>query len=97
MRGLGSLYALSFGILGSLFYLKLASAGWRIPSEGSQVPVSGEPFVWAAALPILMLVVLLNVVWGVWILVKRPARGKAVFAASLLVMVGSVVLDFAHH
>lgn len=92
-----SSYALLLVICGSVIYLKLASTGWRSASEGGQVPVTGEPFVWAASLPFLFLVVLVNVAWGIWIILRRPANGKTAFAASLLVMVGSVALDFAHH
>jgi hypothetical protein len=97
MRGHASVYALSLGVFGSLLYLKSASAAWRSPAEGGEVPITGEPFVWAAALPILVLVILLNFAWGVWILLRRPAKGNTAFAASLLVMVGSVMVDFAHH
>ena len=88
---------LMLSIVGSALYLKLASAGWRDPAEHGDVPVTGEPFVWAACLPILLIVILLNVVWGVLLISRRPIRGGGAFAVSLLVLIGSVIVDCAHH
>jgi len=88
---------LTLSIGGSTLYLKLASAGWRDPAEHGEIPVTGEPFVWAASLPILLIVILLNVVWGVVLVSRRPIRSAATFSVSVLVLIGSVIVDFAHH
>ena len=45
-------------------YLRLASRGWRISQEHGMVPIAGEPFVWALALPVLGVFFLADVVWG---------------------------------
>jgi len=38
--------------VGIVLYLRLAFRGWRIPQEHGAIPVTGEPFVWALALPV---------------------------------------------
>jgi hypothetical protein len=51
-------------VAGILLYLRLAFRGWRIPQEHGAIPVTGEPFVWALALPILGAFLLADIVWG---------------------------------
>jgi hypothetical protein len=50
--------------VGIVLYLVLASRGWRIPQEHGMVPVTGEPFVWVLALPVLGVFFLADIVWG---------------------------------
>jgi hypothetical protein len=50
--------------VGIVLYLVLVSRSWRIPQEHGMVPVTGEPFVWALALPVLGVFFLADVVWG---------------------------------
>jgi hypothetical protein len=50
--------------VGIVLYLRLASRGWRIPQEHGMVPVTGEPFVWALALPVLGVFFLADIIYG---------------------------------
>jgi len=75
-----------------------ASAGWRIPSEHGIIPVTGEPFVWfAAILPILAVYPLLNLVWAVFILARRRWRSGRLWLVTAAVWLCAVAIDFAHH
>lgn len=82
---------------GCALYLKLASAGWSIPLEHGEVPVTGEPFVWAASLPILLLVGLVNIVWLGVLIFRRSVVGWLIFGLSMVIIVGVVLIDFSHH
>ena len=59
---------------GMTSYLMLASRGWRILEEHAAIPVTGEPFVWALALPVLGVSLVVDAVWGV--LLVRQRMGK---------------------
>ena len=83
--------------VGIAVYLVLASRGWRIPEEHGMVPITGEPFVWAAALPVLGVFFLADTVWGVMLLRHKEWRGGLwwlVTSGAWLVAVG---IDFSHH
>ncbi len=83
--------------VGVVLYLVLASHGWRIPQERGMIPVSGEPFVWALALPVLGAFLLADIVWGALLLRDREhKRGLWWFAtaAGWLLAIG---IDFSHH
>ncbi len=78
-------------------YLRLASRGWRIPQEHGAVPVSGEPFVWALALPVLGVFLLTDLIWGGLLLRRRERkRGLWWFIVGGLWLI-AIVVDFAHH
>ena len=62
--------------VGIVLYLVLASRGWRIPQEHGMVPVAGEPFVWALALPVLGAFLLANIVWGGLLLRDRETKRR---------------------
>jgi len=83
--------------IGIILYLVLASRGWRIPQEHGIIPVTGEPFVWAQALPVLGAFLLANIVWGSLLLrYRKPKRGLW----WLLTLGGwllTICVDFAHH
>jgi hypothetical protein len=84
-------------VAGIVFYLRLASRGWRIPQEHGAVPVSGEPFVWALALPVLGVFLLADLVWGGLLLRRREQkRGLWWFIVGGLWLI-AIVVDFAHH
>jgi hypothetical protein len=83
--------------VGIVLYLLLASRGWRIPQEHGMVPVAGEPFVWALALPVLGVFLLADAVWGVMLLGHKEWKGRRwwlVTAAAWLVAIG---IDFSRH
>ena|SRR5580692_7349030 len=82
---------------GILLYLRLASRSWRIPQEHGMIPVTGEPLVWALALPVLGAFLLADIVWGGLLLrYRQPKRGLWwLIAASLWII--ALWVDFAHH
>lgn len=52
-------------VAGATGYVFAASHGWRDP----KVPATGEPFIWALwVLPICGAFLLLNVIWGIFVL-----------------------------
>lgn len=70
-----NLVLLAFNAIGAVVYVVRASPSWAIPQEHGMVPITGEPFVWAAGiLPILTIFSLLNLTWGALILVYRQWR-----------------------
>jgi hypothetical protein len=88
---------LAANAVGIGLYLRLASRGWRIPQEHGAVPVSGEPFVWALALPVLGVFLLADLVWGGLLLRRREQkRGLWWFIVGGLWLI-AIVVDFAHH
>lgn len=96
MEPLDLVFLLS-NVVGILLYLRLASHGWRISSEHGAIPIAGEPFMWADALPVLGLFFLADIVWGSLLLRHRqPKRGLWwLITAGLWVI--ALWVDFAHH
>ena len=60
--------------VGLLLYLWLASRGWIRPQEHGIIPISGEPIVWALAVPVCVFFFLADVVWGGLLLRCREWR-----------------------
>jgi hypothetical protein len=84
-------------VAGILLYLRLASRSWRIPEEHGAIPVTGEPLVWALALPVLGAFLLADIVWGGLLLrYRQPKRGLWLLMAGALWVV-ALWVDFAHH
>lgn len=83
--------------LGIVLYLALASRGWRIPEEHGMVPVSGEPFVWALALPVLATFFLADIVWAGLLLRHKQWKGRLSWLVAVLVWLIAIGLDFSHH
>jgi hypothetical protein len=83
--------------LGIVLYLVLASRGWRIPEEHGMVPVTGEPFVWADALPVLGLFALVDITWGGLLLRHKEWRGRPLWLVTVVMWLLVLVLDFSHH
>lgn len=86
---------LSLNVLGALVYLKRAAISWAIPQEQGLNAITGEPFVWAAAiLPIVAVFFLLDVTWAAFIVKTWKSRLWVVVA---IVWLAVVAIDFAHH
>jgi Na+/H+ antiporter NhaC len=88
---------LAFNGIGAALYLSLASAGWRDPTENGLVPIMGEPYAWAVCLPVLIVLALVDLSWGVSLAIRPRAGSKAIYAASVMVLVCSIAIDFYHH
>lgn len=83
--------------VGILLYLVLASRGWRIPREHGMVPVTGEPFVWALALPVLVVFLLADIVWGGLLLRDRVSRRRLWWLVTAAVWLLAIGIDFSRH
>jgi len=83
--------------VGVVLYLRLASRGWRVPEEHGIVPVTGEPFVWALALPVLGAFFLADVVWGGLLLRDRESKRRLWWLVTSAVWLLAIVLDFSRH
>ena len=83
--------------VGIVLYLVLASRSWRVPQEHGMVPVTGEPFVWALALPVLGVFFLADVVWGGLVLRGRESKRKRWWLVTAAVWVLTICVDFVHH
>jgi len=82
---------------GVAIYLVLASHAWRIPQEHGMVPVTGEPFVWALALPVLGVFLIADTIWGVLLLRAREStRGLGWFVTAAAWLLG-IGIDFSRH
>jgi hypothetical protein len=83
--------------VGIVLYLRLASRGWRIPQEHGMVPVAGEPFVSALALPVLGVFFLADVVWGGLLLRDRPSKRRLWWLVTAVVWLLAIGIDFSRH
>jgi len=95
-----NLVLLIVNLIGAILYVRAASLGWAIPEERAQGihSVTGEPFVWAAAiLPFIAGFGLLNFLWGAYICIKRKWRDGYLWLATVLIWLVAVRFDFAHH
>jgi hypothetical protein len=83
--------------IGIAIYLALASRGWRIPQEHGLIPVTGEPFVWVLALPLLGVFLLTNTVWAVMLIRRKEREGMQWWLAAAAVWVLAIGIDFSRH
>ena len=84
--------------VGIVIYLERVSLSWRIPEEHGMVPITGEPFVWAAALlPVVPAFLVADIVWGVWILRRGKPHGWLWWLITGGLWVIAICIDFAHH
>jgi len=81
---------------GAFTYLVLASRGWRNQAD-SDLPITGEPFVWAAALPVFGLFSIVNVAWGMKILIRRSWDHAKLWLMTAGIWLAAIWLDFANH
>jgi hypothetical protein len=83
--------------VGIVLYLVLASRGWRIPQEHGMVPVTGEPFVWVLALPVLGVSLLADIVWGGLLLRGRESKRRLWWLVTAAVWLLAICIDFSRH
>jgi len=83
--------------IGIAIYLALASRGGRIPQEHGLIPVTGEPFVWVLALPLLGVFLLTNTVWAVMLTRRKEWKGMQWCLAAAAVWVLAIGIDFSRH
>ena len=84
-------------VVGIGIYLVIASHGWRIPQEHGMVPVTGEPFVWVLALPVLGVFFVADVVWGARLLRHKERKGKLWWVLIAIAWFVAIGVDFSHH
>lgn len=61
------------------------------------VPVTGEPFVWALAVPVLGVFVLADIVWGGLLLRDRDSKRRLWWFVTAAVWVPAIGIDFSRH
>lgn len=83
--------------VGIVLYLVLASRGWRVSQEHAMIPVAGEPFVWALALPVLGLFFVANLAWAGVLVRHRKSKRGLWWLLTLGIWLIAVCVDFAHH
>lgn len=83
--------------IGITIYLILASRGWRIAQEHGMVPVTGEPFVWVLALPVLGFFFLADVIWGIILLRQKGRKRRLWWLLNAVAWLGAIGVDFSHH
>jgi hypothetical protein len=84
--------------IGACVYVVGASHSWAIPEEHCTVPVTGEPFVWFAAVaPVVAVFAVVNMIWGVFILRRRQWQGGRLWLLAGLTWIVAIVIDFTHH
>lgn len=83
--------------IGIVLYLLLASRGWRIPQEHGMVPVAGEPFVWALAVPVFGVFLLADIAWGGVILRDTKSERKLWWFLTAAAWLIAICVDFVHH
>jgi hypothetical protein len=93
----GDIVYMAINAIGIAIYLRLASNGWRIPEEHGMVPVTGEPFLWAFALPVLGIFFLIDIAWGVVLLRNKDGKGGLWWALVAVSWIVALVVDFYHH
>ena len=98
--GTASAVLLLMNIFGCVIYLLGARHSWVIPEEAANGihSITGEPFVWAAfVLPLWIVFLVTNLVWGVTILARRRWLQGRIWLMSGLIWIVAVIVDFAHH
>ena len=88
------IFLLVVNVIGAATYLFLASRGWRDPTD--DLPITGEPYVWAASLPVLALFVTVDAGWGI-LIAWRKLSGWPLFGLSAALWTSAIAIDFAHH
>ena len=61
------------------------------------VPVTGEPLVWAFALPVRGTFFLIDIAWGVVLLRNKDGKGGLWWALVAVSWIVALVVDFYHH
>jgi hypothetical protein len=85
-------------LLGACVYVFRASNGWAIPEEHCEIPVTGEPFVWfAAILPVIVIFTLTNLTWAAFIFRSRDWRAASFSLPAACAWLVAIVIDHMHH
>jgi len=85
-------------VIGAIIYVVRASPSWAMPQERGLHSMTGEPFVWAGS--VLLIVAgfaLLNLLWGAYICFSRRWRNGYFWLMTAGVWLIAVWIDFAHH
>jgi hypothetical protein len=85
-------------LIAAVIYVARASEAWVNPAEGGRNAIAGEPCVWAVrAVPVVLVFLIINVVWGITMLVSVRWRSSRLYASVWLLWIIAIVIDFAHH
>ena len=84
-------------MIGIAIYVMLVSRSWKIPQAHGVAHVTGEPFVWAIALPVLTVFLIANAVWGVMLFRHKQLKGRLWWVFSALSWLVALGVDFSHH
>jgi len=92
-------YALiALNLIGAIVYVRLASHTWAIPQERGLHSQTAEPFIWFMfVMPIFTIFFVVDVIWGVLILVYRQWRSGYLWLLTALIWLVAAVIDFAQH
>lgn len=98
-RGWPTDYALlALNLVGAIVYVCLASHAWAIPQERGLHSQTAEPFIWFLFVaPIFAVFFVVNVIWGVLILVSRQWLRGYFWLLTALIWLLAAVIDFVHH
>jgi hypothetical protein len=83
-------------VAGIGLYLLLASRGWIAPRE-QEIPFTGEPFVWALALPVLGIFLIVDVLWGGLLLRDKESKRRLWWFVTSALWLVAIGIDFYHH
>ncbi len=87
-------------VVGAVIYVLRARNGWVIPEEeanGIHV-ITSEPMIWALSiLPVCVVFLLVNVIWGGTIALRRRWVQGRIWLVSALIWIVAIGIDFAHH
>jgi hypothetical protein len=84
--------------VGAIIYVWFASCGWATPQVRELHAETAEPFIWAlSVIPIVGIFSLINVIWGVVILIGRQWRSGKIWLIGTLIWLVAMAVDFAYH
>jgi hypothetical protein len=86
----------AINVIGITLYLLLASRGWRDPSQ-ADIPITWEPYAWAVSLPVIVFVILLDIAWGIILVIRRDRLSLPAYVLCILLLSAAVTFDFMHH
>jgi hypothetical protein len=89
---------LVFNLVGAVIYVYRASYGWVLPQERELHSVTGEPYIWAAAVfPVCVVFFVLNLTWAAFILARKQWRTGILWLSTIPIWLVAAAIDFAHH
>jgi hypothetical protein len=84
--------------IGACVYVIRAKPSWVNPLEHGEIPITGEPFVWAAGIfPVVAVFVIVNLIWGSLIIRHRDWRIGRWWLPAAAIWLIAIGIDFAHH